>query len=131
MPFLSDIDYHPTRHDATISIYEGRCILSRRACAILALRPEAPRVRIRQDMEQAQSGRIRIYIGHSNSPVGYVVKRVKGRGTGQISSASLARTLASALDGYGTYRIQEEIYTQDREGQTQYEIFFRKYQSRG
>ena len=130
MAFLSDIDYRPTRHDATISIYEGRCILSRRACVILGIRPDAPRVRIRKDMEQAASGRTRIYIGHSDGPVGYVVRPCKGRGTGQISSASLARALASSLNGYGTYRIQEEIYTFDQ-GVTQYEIFFRKYEGRG
>lgn len=123
---LVDIDRIPTNADAVIRIYRNRCVISARAYNILGLSAAQNRVRVRQDMEQYErGGRVRIYISRSNSPVvGYLVK--KRRNVGQINSTRLCSRLANMLDGYGTYRICEEICVSEN-NETSFEIFFKKY----
>ena len=122
---MVDIERIPTRADAVIRVYKDRCVISSRACHILGLSATASRVRIRQDLDQLQrGGRVRIYISRSDTPVGYYVKR-RGK-IGQINSVALSRKLAEMLEGYGTYRICEEVYNLEK-GEICYEIFFRKY----
>lgn len=122
---MTDIYSGPTASDALVRIYGGRCVLSSRACRLLGLSPQGGRVRIRQDMEQYErGGRVRLYISRCSFPYGYEVKR-RNR-VGQINSSSLSHNLADKLEGYGTYRICEEVNLWDGD-EICYEIFFKKY----
>lgn len=89
--------------DAYIRIYKDRCVLSARACVILALSPVYPRVRFTCN----EHG---VFISHSDSTDGYVVARKKGRRSGHINSVFLAETLAETLQGQGLYCIGEENF---------------------
>lgn len=124
---LIDIERRSVRRDPTITIYNGRCVLSSAACKLLDLpRDSTARVRIRQDMDEARLGRTRIFIAKSHIPIGYPISWSEDRMTGQINSESLSSRLSEKLSGFGTYRICEEVFTED-EGVRQYEIFFKKY----
>lgn len=123
---LIDLERKPVRKDPTITIYNSKCVLSSSACKLLDLpRDNTARVRIRQDMDEARLGRTRIFIAKSHIPIGYPIAWSEDRRTGQINSESLAIRLSDKLSGPGTYRICEEIFTEDN-GVRQYEIFFRK-----
>ena len=124
MSQLVDLEHKLYSADPTIRIYPARFILNAAALRLLGVNEQASRVFIRVDKEQAFSGRQRLYIARSDKPIGYAVRRRNNRGL--VSSVSLCRLLAEKLNGYGAYRICEEISIQE-DGATWYEIFFRKY----
>ena len=69
-----------------------------------------------------------ITVSGTTSPAG---NRMQLRGKcGRINSTALAAWLSRNLQGYGTYRIQEEYQVHNLNGEAPcYEIFFRKYQN--
>ena len=121
---LVDIENRLSPADPTIRIYPSRCTLNAATLRLLGLSGQAFRVFIRQDMQQAFQGRKRVYICRSDKGIGYMVKRRGNRGI--INSVSLSKKLAELLNGYGAYRVCEEVFVREGE-QTWYEIFFRKY----
>ena len=124
MTKLVDLEHKLYSADPTIRIYPARFILNAAALRLLGIDEQASRVFVRIDQQQAISGRQRLYIARSDKPVGYAVRRREKRGL--VSSVSLCRTLAEKLNGYGAYRICEEVSIKE-DGLTWYEIFFRKY----
>jgi len=124
MTQLIDIENKLYPADPTLRLYPNRCVLNAAALRLLDLDGQAFRVFIRIDKQQAFSGRQRLYIARSDKVIGYVVRRRSNRGL--INSASLCRLLAEKLNGYGAYRICEEVSVQE-DGMTFYEIFFRRY----
>ena len=124
MTRLVDLEHKLYSADPTIRIYPARFILNAAALRLLGIDEQAFRVFVRIDQQQAISGRQRLYIARSDKPIGYAVRRRDNRGL--VSSVSLCRQLAEKLNGYGAYRICEEVSIQE-DGLTWYEIFFRKY----
>ena len=124
MTKLVDLEHKLYSADPTIRIYPARFILNAAALRLLGIDEQAFRVFVRIDQQQAISGRQRLYIARSDKPIGYAVRRRDNRGV--VSSVSLCRQLAEQLNGYGAYRICEEVSIQE-DGLTWYEIFFRKY----
>lgn len=124
MSQLVDLEHKLYSADPTIRIYPARFILNAAALRLLGINEQAFRVFIRIDKQEAFSGRQRLYIARSDKPIGYAVKRRDNRGL--VSSVSLCRLLAEKLNGYGAYRICEEVSIEE-DGATWYEIFFRRY----
>jgi len=121
MTCLQDIDITPTRHTPTISVYEGRVVLSASACALLGLSDDQPRVRVKSDLNH----RNRVYISRSQNDSGFHSERRKDGQTRRINCVGFSHKLALVLDGYGTYKICEDSTITDG-GIVHYEIFFRK-----
>ena len=116
-----DIDITPTSHTPTISIYQGRCVLSKSACRLLQLSDNHPRIRVRQDLNNPQ----RLYISRSWNDSGYHTVQRKDGKCRIINSVSLSIKLKMLLDGYGTYKICEDSPVIE-DDIISYEIFFKK-----
>lgn len=128
---LQDIEpkRRPSRRDCLIHVYRDRCVINASAAKLLHLHPSNPanRVHISRDMEELRAGRTRVYISEACADMmAYPVGWTKGRLAGRITGSSPARTLAKMLDGYGTYRICEEISI-TQSGRRYFEIFFMKF----
>ena len=126
MPTMVDIARVLPSAAACIRIYKNEIIISAPAAKLLGI-PDNPgcRLLIRQDADEAQRGRDRVYIGRSNTSAGFPVSRKGCRY--RLISAALIRRLITHLEGYGTYRIDDEVPVA-KGGITYYEIFFKKYE---
>lgn len=109
-----------TRRQPTIAVYKERCVLNSAALRILG---GPVRVVFRTGAPLA-NGCTRIFIAKFDAPAG-IPLQPRGRGA-RINSTALSRSLANGLQGYGRYRICEEVSFTDA-GKTFYEVFFRRY----
>ena len=124
MTQLVDLEHKLYAADPTLRLYKTRFILNASALRLLGINEQAFRIFIRIDQQEAISGRQRLYIARSNKSIGYAVRRLDNRGL--VNSVSLCQLLSEKLNGYGAYRICEEVSVQE-DGMTWYEIFFRRY----
>lgn len=109
--------------EALVRVYKTQMVLNAPTARLLNLHP-GEQVAVCVDKDAQASGRTRLYIGKAESNA-YRVKPRKS--TYRICSSALCRSVADALEGYGTYRICPEDYETDARGVRFYNIFFRKY----
>lgn len=112
-----------TADDAQIHIYKYSVILNEKACRLLCVLPGD---RLFFFVRAECAGVPVIFVRRTSESTGFTVKKRKNRKAGFINSAPLCATLASALQGFGTYRICPESSVVTEDGRA-YEIFFRKY----
>ena len=126
MPTMVDIARVLPSAAACIRIYKNEIIISAPAAKLLGI-PDNPgcRILVRQDADEAQRGRDRVYIARSDTMAGYPISKKDCRY--RLISATLIRRLITHLEGYGTYRIDDEVPVVIG-GITYYEIFFKKYE---
>lgn len=120
---MLDINKKPASSDALLYVYENTCVLNSRLVKLLDIQ-ENDMVKFTYDYDEMTRGRIRTYITKVETGRGYRVHR-KVRSF-RVYSTSLCSSLASYLDGYGTYRVCPEI-VKEESGRIYYEIFFKKY----
>jgi len=105
-----------TNSDATIKIYDGKIVLSAKACVLLALTPVRPRIRFRVDRKTGK-----VYVCHSDNESGLLTRKRTVGQTRYINSSFLSTLLTEALGSAGTHRIKRSnavIF----DGITHYEI---------
>lgn len=103
--------------DPFIHIYKDKCVLTAAAVRLLGIEEEHRAEFLRLPNHPG------IFTCGIDAPLAFPVRRRGNRGV--ISSKVLAKSLADALDGYGTYRICEEE-SREYQGRRAYEIFFRR-----
>ena len=106
--------------EACLHVYKETVTLNRVAVNLLDLQ-EGDKI----NFKKSQSGCITVWIGKVKNN-GYSVKM--RRKCAKINSIKLCKALASALQGPGTYRIEEENTISDFSGQIYYSIFFRRFE---
>ena len=99
--------------EACLHVYKETVTLNRVAVNLLDLQ-EGDKI----NFKKSQSGCITVWIG----------KVKMRRKCAKINSIKLCKALASALQGPGTYRIEEENTISDFSGQIYYSIFFRRFE---
>lgn len=110
--------------EALIRVYQGKAVLNKKAATLLDLHKD-DLVLVCYDQEAYAAREVkRLYIGKTPSN-GYKVKQRND--TFFVCSAVLCRSIASCLDGYGTYRICPEDFTRNIHENKYYNIFFKKY----
>lgn len=120
---LTSIIHQAPSTEAVIRVYKTQFTLNSHASRLLALRPGA-QVMVCIDKDAQASGRTRLYIGKVEKNA-YRVKPRKS--TYRVCSSALCKSIAEALDGYGTYRICPEDYVMNCYDEKFYNIFFKKY----
>lgn len=112
------------RSEALIRVYKNQVVINAAASRLLDLHDkDMVNVLIDKDAQAAGRGN-RLYIGKVKSNAYQVLKR---RSSYRICCTQLAKSIADALEGRGTYRVCPEDRETDYQGQTFYNIFFRKY----
>lgn len=111
------------RSEALIRVYRAQIILNAPASRLLGLIPGSS-VNVYADKDAQMAGRNRLYVGKTKGSGFAAIKR---NATYRINSSDLCKSLAEALEGFGTYRICPEDYVLDVNGDRYYNIFFRKY----
>lgn len=121
MTIIKDISNTPPSSETMVRIYAaGQLAFSKSAADILRLK---------------DGDKVAFVKAKSSSygvPMVYIVKReslaykiIRCGGHFRIRSQSLCNSLAQALNGYGTYRIEPENVETDEKGNHYYPIFFR------
>lgn len=120
---LQRINRTAPSHEALLHVYKGKLVFNANASRLLELCPESC-VAICFDKESFEArGVKRLYVGTARNG-----HRVKPRCDAYyFCSASIAKDVADALEGYGSYRICPEDFTRDTDGIKYYNIFFKKY----
>ena len=114
--------------DAYIRIRHDRIDISSKACELIGITHPYKHIRITEDEEDVRMGRMnRLYISLSPVRSGLMAKMRNGRHTAYVDCRSLCTMMASRLEGYGTYRVCEEV-TRKEGDRVFYEIFFKKYE---
>lgn len=112
-------------NEALLRVYKNKVVLNSSSARLLGLTPETL-LAICYDNEQLVArGVKRLYIGKAKDNAYSLTKRGE---TYIINSTSLCRSIADALQGYGTYRVCPEDSTMGSDGNKYYNIFFRKYE---
>lgn len=119
---LQDLTKAVPSNEALIRVYKGQLSFNAAAGRLLRLGPGI-KVAFQTDVTPGPAGTKRIYVGR-RSVMGYLVAPV-GR-TFRVRSSELCRTLADNLQGYGSYRIEEEDPVRDFRGDVYYRLFFKK-----
>lgn len=112
------------RSEALIRVYKNQVAINAAAARLLDLHNK-DMVNVLVDKDAQASGRgNRLYIGKAKSNAYQVLRR---RSSFRICCTALARSIAEALEGTGTYRICPEDSETDFNGEVYYNIFFKKY----
>lgn len=110
--------------EAVLRVYNGKVVLNACASRLLGLNP-GDLVNVTYDREHFQaSGDKRLYIGKVKRNAYEVTRRAESY---YICSTALSKSIADALQGFGSYRICPEDYTTGLDGEKYYNIFFKKY----
>jgi hypothetical protein len=121
---LVQLSRQAPRSEALVRVYKNQVVINAAAAALLCLQNnDLVSVVIDKDAQAAGRGN-RLYIGKVKRNAYAVSKRRKSF---RICCTPLAKSMAEALEGYGTYRICPEDSETDAMGQRYYNIFFRKY----
>ncbi len=123
MCLMTNINNHLHKSSPSIKVYKNRCTLNKEAIDLLKLNLN-DKIDISIDQEERKLGRDRIYICKTQSKKGYSLQP-RGR-TYRINSTQLSKSLSQYLQGYGTYRICEEV-SEIENGVIYYNIFFKRY----
>ena len=121
---LVQLNRQAPRSEALIRVYNNNIVINAAAARLLDLQ-HGDMVNVLKDKDAESAGRgIRLYIGKAQRNAYRVKER---RSTFRVFCTSMARSIAEALEGYGTYRVCPEDSATDAMGQKYYNIFFRKY----
>ncbi len=119
---LQDLTRAVPSNEALVRVYKGQLSLNAAAGRLLRLGPGI-KVAFQADVTAGPAGTKRIYIGRRDT-MAYLVYPVGH--TFRVRNSELCRKLAESLQGYGTYRIEEEDPVRDFRGDTYYRLFFKK-----
>lgn len=121
---LVQLNKQAPRSETLVRVYETQVVINAATAELLGLRDnDLVNVVVDKDAQAAGRGN-RLYIGKVRHNAYAVSRR---RSSFRICCTALARSIAEALEGYGTYRVCPEDSETDAMGQRYYNIFFRKY----
>lgn len=124
MTLLHDITNAAPSCEALVRVYKsGKLTLNAAAKRLLDLQDDS-KVVFRIGDEGPKETR-KVYVGKRSYSA---FSLVKVGNTYRIHSTHLCRSLADALQGYGTYRIEAENCERDFSNNVYYQLFFKRYE---
>lgn len=117
---LTDLTKTPPSGQALLRVYPGQLTLNSAARELLGLTDDS-QVAFRIDSHRY------VYVGRKTHSAYKLAKVGKAY---RVRSTALCKSLADVLQGYGTYRIENENPARDFSGDICYPVFFRKYDNK-